>query len=168
MIFVYGAPSDIGGADTELWHVLRLWRGFGLDVTLLRLGEFTTIWRSKLAAIGVRLVEFHAVEQLPDVTGLAGSIVVSFCNGDFLAVAAYFRLVDCRLVWVNCMTWPFRAELEHYSAFGPFHAYVFQSRFQRSALFPQLRAFGVSADQCFLIPGAFVTDDFPFGLLLNF
>jgi hypothetical protein len=34
-VFVCGYPSSLGGADTELWHVLKLWKAHGIDATLI-------------------------------------------------------------------------------------------------------------------------------------
>ncbi len=34
-LFVCGYPGDVGGANTELWHTIKLWRRGGLDVTLI-------------------------------------------------------------------------------------------------------------------------------------
>ena len=34
-LFVVGYPGDVGGANTECWHTLRLWRKYGIGVTLI-------------------------------------------------------------------------------------------------------------------------------------
>jgi hypothetical protein len=107
MIFVAGYPSDIGGANTELWHTVKLWRRFGLDVTLLPTWEAPLEWKHRLDAIGCRTVALSPPGTggafLDGVPGLAGSIVVSMCNTRFLAVAEQFRARGCRIVWLGCM-----------------------------------------------------------------
>lgn len=160
-VFVSGYPGDIGGANTECWHTVKLWRRFGLEVTLLPTWKAPAKWRERLEGIGCRTVE-TAAERLGDVPGLAGSVVVSFCNSNFLAAAEKFRDLECRIVWVGCMTWLFAEERRHYQRRGPFEVYVFQSEHQRRQLEPQLAKYGVRSGQCHLVRGAFCADEFPF------
>lgn len=160
-IFVVGYPGSIGGACTELWHTLKLWRSRGLKVELIPTWGADPTWRPRVDEIGCVTHEISAAE-LPSVPGLEGSTVVSFCNAEFLKVAATLRRMDCRLVWVNCMTFLFDAERQFYKEHGPFDAFVFQSEFQRSVLEPELSRFGYTQEQGNLIRGAFDLDEFQF------
>jgi len=160
-VFVAGYPGDVGGANTECWHTVRLWRRYGVEVTLLPNGKPSRPWAARLEAIGCRTVPTRP-DDLPDVPGLRGGTVVAFCNAHFLRHAGRFRDLGCRIVWVNCMTWLFRDERRHYRRRGPFDAYVFQSRYQQSRLQPRLARLGVRPDQCHRIRGAFCCDEFPF------
>jgi hypothetical protein len=160
-VFVSGYPGDVGGANTECWHTLRLWRDFGLEITLLPTWKATPKWRARLDAIGCRTIE-TAPESLAQVPGLAGSIVVSFCNANFLAVAGRFRDLGCSIVWLGCMNWLFGEERKHYHQRGPFERYVFQSLHQQQEVQPQLEKFGVRPEQCHGIHGAFCAEEFPF------
>jgi hypothetical protein len=159
-MFVIGYPGDVGGANTECWHTLRLWRRFGLPVRLIPTSKPGEAWRRRLDEIGCATIPAR-MDDLANVPGLAGSIVVSFCNANFLQHADRFRDLGCRVVWVNCMTWLFPEERKHYQRRGPFDGYVFQSRHQESSLRPQLAKFGVRPDQCHLIRGAFCWEGFP-------
>lgn len=159
-LFISGYPGDVGGANTECWHTVRLWRRFGLDVTFLPTWKANTAWRDRLDAIGCRTIE-TTPEGLKDVPLLAGSVVVSFCNANFLAAADRFRDLGCPIVWLGCMTWLFAEERRHYQRRGPFERYVFQSHYQQEQLQPQLARFGVAPEQCHLIRGAFSWDEFP-------
>jgi glycosyltransferase involved in cell wall biosynthesis len=161
-VFVVGYPSSLGGADTELWHVLKLWRSHGLNVTLIPTWHAAPEWRARCDAIGVRTCEIEGPDDLSKVAGLPGSTVVSFCNGEFLAHAATLHELGCRLAWAGCMTWLFPAEEDYYAQFGPFEAYIFQSLFQRECLFGPLAEHGVTAQRCHLIRGALDADEFPF------
>jgi len=160
-LFVIGYPSYLGGADTELWHTIKLWRRKGIAVNLIPTWHAQREWREKLNAIGATTYEVDP-SKLAEVPGLAGSPVVSFCNGEFLLHAGKFRELGCPIVWANCMTWIFPKEIEHYERHGAFEAYMFQSAFQRSCLLPTLHEHGVKDEQCFQIPGAFAVDEFPF------
>lgn len=160
-IFVIGYPGDVGGANTECWHTLRLWRRFGLSVRLIPTSDPDQKWRDRLDGIGCSTV-LAGMDDLGSVPGLRGGTIVSFCNASFLRHAGRFRDLGCRVIWVNCMTWLFPDERKHYRDCGPFDRYVFQSRHQQSALLPQLAKYGVRPDQCRLIRGAFAWEEFPF------
>jgi hypothetical protein len=161
-IFVVGYPSDLGGADTELWHVLKLWRRRQWDVTLIPTWQCDPIWQNKCSLLGIKTADVRSPDQLCEVPGLRGGRVVSFCNGEFLKEAGRFRDLGCRIIWVGCMTWLFDAERRHYEAYGPFDAYVFQSEYQKDSLFRELAGFGVDDAHCVLIRGALDVDEFPF------
>ena len=160
-VFVIGYPGSVGGANTECWHTIKLWRRFGLDVRLIPTWRANPEWKSRLDKLGCPTIQFPP-ELLADVPGLPGSTVVSFCNDQFLAHAHRFRDLGCRIVWVGCMCWLFAAERRHYARHAPFDAYVFQSEHQMRTLAPQLRVYGVGPDRCHLIRGAFDLEEFPF------
>ena len=161
-IYVVGAPGAVGGADTELWHTLRLWRSRDLPVTVVPTWKLNTAWRARCEAIGCQVSEPQRPGALLDVPGIRSGVVVSFCNGHFLDHAGRFREAGCRVVWVNCMTWLFPAERKHYDHFGLFDHYVFQSRHQERALTAKLAGYGYRPGQGTVIRGAFCLDEFPF------
>ncbi len=161
-LFVLGAPSFYGGADTELWHTLLLWRRSGVRVTLIPTWQIDPIWRQKCEAIGCRVENVRGPTQLAKVAGLAGSTVVSFCNGKFLESAGRIRELSCPTIWVGCMLWMFDGERRHYDRHGVFDHYVFQSRYQQAALEPELEGYGYSSSQGAVIRGAFLVDEFSF------
>jgi hypothetical protein len=160
-VFVCGYPGDVGGANTELWHTVRLWRDFGLDVTLIPTWKAEPTWRTRLDGIGCRTAE-SSLEELRSVPGLAGQIVVSMCNTSFLAAAERFRELGCRIVWAGCMNWLFPRERLHYRRYGVFDRHVFQSRYQHDQLVPQLRRFGYTEGHGQVIRGALAAEEFPF------
>ncbi len=161
-VFVLGAPSFYGGADTELWHTLRLWRRHDVRVTLVPTWRIDLGWREKCQEIGCSVVSVRGPEELANVPGLAGSTVVSFCNGSFLESAGRIRTLGCRIVWAGCMLWVFDAERRHYEQHGPFDRYVFQSRYQRGILESELQRYGYRPERGAVIRGAFLIDEFPF------
>jgi len=160
-VFVAGYPGDVGGANTECWHTLRLWRRLGVDITLIPTWRADPAWQARLEHIGCRTVH-AAPDTLARVDGLRRGVVASFCNSHFLRHAERFRDLGCRTVWVNCMTWLFAEERRHYRRHGPFDRYVFQSVYQEQELGPQLAKFGVGPQHCRRIRGAFCCEDFPF------
>ncbi len=156
MIYVFGYPGPYGGANSELGHVVALWRKYGVDVTLIPSWKETKQYRQRLDAIGCHTLTMTARDlALPD-----DSIVVSFCNTVFVKMA--HRLRKCRLVWVPCMTYLLDVEKTYYKNYGPFAATVFHSQYQRDMLLPQLRQYDVTPEQCHLIRGALDIDEFPY------
>ena len=160
-LFVCGYPGDVGGANTELWHTVKRWRRFGVDVTLIPTWKADAVWRGRLEAIGCRTCDSNP-DNLQNVRGLAGAVVVSMCNTRFLAVAERFRELDCKIVWLGCMNWLLPAERRHYREHGTFDRYVFQSRYQHDQLVGQLAKYGYSDRRGRIIRGAFDVGEFPF------
>ena len=160
-VFVCGYPSDVGGANTELWHTVKLWRTYGLGVTLIPTWKAEPKWQARLEQIGCRTVESNP-DDLQNVPGLPGQVVVSMCNAKFLASAERFRELGCKIVWVGCMNWLFPRERLHYRKCGVFDRHVFQSRFQHDQLVGQLRRFGYEDRRGRMIRGALAAEEFPF------
>lgn len=166
-LFVAGYPADVGGANTECWHTVKLWRRFGLEVTCIPTWpaelerKKLAGWETRLRAIGVPTC-WCDPDSLAQVAGLRGATVVAFCNVRFLQAAQRFRALGCRIVWLGCMNWLFPAERLHYRRCGVFDRYVFQSRYQQAELEPQLQKFGYRAAQGALIRGALDCAEFPF------
>lgn len=156
-----GYPGDLGGACTEVWHTIRLWRRFDVDVHLIPTWGFNAEWRARCDQLGC-VTHISSPETLEQIDGLPGSIAVGFCNAAFLRCAKRLREMECRLVWANCMTWLFDAEREFYRESGPFDAFMFQSEFQRSELEPQLAEYGYTPELGRLIRGAFDVDEWDF------
>lgn len=161
-IYVIGSPSSVGGADTELWHTLRLWRSRGLEVTVVPTWAMADGWQARCQSIGCAVEAPSGPEELLDVPGIRGSTCVSFCNQVFLAEAGRLRKAGCKTVWANCMTWMFDAERGHFAEYGPFDHFVFQSRYQRGQLVPLYKQYGFKASQGSIIRGAFAVEEFPF------
>lgn len=162
-IVLLGSPSDVGGANTECWHTLKLWRGGGLDVSVVPTWEVAPEWAARLGSIGCNI---HAAKpgRLREVPGLAGSLVAAFCNTRFLAVADEIRGLGCRVVWLGCMNFLFSAEKLHYARRGLFEAHVFQSQYQADQLTPQLDRCrtGEHGHARAVIAGALDAAEFPF------
>lgn len=162
-LWIIGCPGDLGGADTELWDTMRLWRAHGVPLRLTPTWGITDQWRNRCLDLGVDVREIEGPKALATLTELRGATVVSFCNGEFLKHAAAFRDMHCRVIWVGCMCWAFDAELEHYKTHGAFDRYVFQSEHQKRSLMPVLAKHGVGEDRVRVIHGPMDATLFPYG-----
>jgi hypothetical protein len=160
-VFFLGYPGNMGGANTECWHTVKLLRGAGVEVDLIPTWGSDPPFAEKLAAIGCTTHK-ATPDTLSDVPGLPGSIVIGMCNKHALAMLPRLRAMSCPLVWVNCMTFLFPQEKQLFREHGPADAFVFQSEFQRSELAPLLEKIGCTPSMGHLIHGAFDPADFPF------
>jgi len=152
-IHVVGYPADIGGANTELWHTLKLWRSRGLDVTLHAVNGAATHWRARCDAIGCRT----AITALRNLSVPEAATVVAFCHQPFLREVARLQKHNrARVVHVPCMTYLFPEDR------GQCDVYCFQSRFQMGLLAPQLEGLGVGPHRLRLVGGAFDAGEIPF------
>jgi len=160
-LFIIGYPGDIGGANTECWHTIKLWRRFGVDVHLIPTWGCDDRWRARLDELGCTT---HCIQpgDLENVPGLADSPVVGMCNAEFMAQAGRLRKLGCPIIWVNCMTFLFEHEKRFFAEYGPADAMVYQSEFQRSELESQLASFGYDPATGHLIRGAFDVDEWEF------
>jgi glycosyltransferase involved in cell wall biosynthesis len=133
-IWVAGYPSFVGGADTELDHLIDLWRTHGVAVNLVPMFGCHAAMRAHCDERGCTTHEYR-----PDI--FADKIVISLCNGEFLTELA--RIAEQgrpRLVlWANCMTYVFDAELEAHDR-GLIDFHLFQSDYQRRRLCPELES----------------------------
>lgn len=160
-VFLIGYPGEMGGANTEAWHTLKLWRQFGAEVHLIPTWNYEPVWKVRVDGLGCR-THIATPETLHRIDELPGSIAVSFCNSEFIKYSHRFRELGCPLVWANCMTFLFEHERRFMLDHGPADAYLFQSEFQRLQLEPELEALGYSPDRGHLIHGAFDVDEFEF------
>lgn len=133
-IWVYGFPSTYGGADTELDHLIDLWRRHDVAVTLVTSGPPDGTMLRTVLDRGCRVRGYR-----PGI--FKDRVVLSLCNGEFLRRlpeihAAGKPAVTC---WANCMTWTFPDEIEAHRQ-GLIDLHLFQSRYQEGMLRPALEA----------------------------
>jgi len=131
-LFVAGFPSRYGGADTELDHLIDLLRSRGVAVHLVPMFGADERMKRDVLARGC-FVHAYSDDVFRD------RVVVSFCNGNFLeklpAIHAGGRPRE--VIWFNCMTYPFAAELRAH-ADGLISRFGFISRYQEALLRPAL------------------------------
>jgi glycosyltransferase involved in cell wall biosynthesis len=133
-IWVAGFPSTYGGADTELDHLIDLFRRYGVGVHLVPMfGADEAMSRSVLER-GCTIHEYR-----DDV--FAGQTVVSFCNGHFLSSLPQITRAGRpdRVIWFNSMTWTFADEMVAHGH-GWIDYFGFVSEYQKQLLVPQLEA----------------------------
>lgn len=131
-VWVAGFPSYLGGADTELDHLIDLFRMHRVDVHLVPMFGADAAMRQSVLDRGCHIHDYR-----DDI--FVGKTVISFCNGEFLArlpaIVAAGR--PATIIWFNCMTWMFDAE-RHAHEMGWIDYFGFQSEYQRRWLAPHL------------------------------
>ncbi len=153
-VHLLGFPNDVGGASTECWHTLRLWRAHGADVTLTPTWSAEPRWIERVESIGCKVVTATVKSFAPQ----PGAVVVSMCNSQFWPVLKRLKHPS---VWVPCMNWLGEKEKRRYAqGFFP-SAIVCQSEYQRSQLARDLERYGV-LDRVVQIRGAFDASEIPF------
>ncbi|MDR1963554.1 MAG: glycosyltransferase [Planctomycetaceae bacterium] len=160
-VFIFGYPGDMGGANTECWHTVKLWRKYGIDVHLVPTWGIDSKWKRKLDEIGC-VTHQTAVEQIDEIPDLEGSITIGFCNRKYIEIAPKLRQRRCKIVWVNCMTFLFDHEKHFFEEHGPVDAMVYQSSFQQTELERDLKRYGYHPQSGHLIHGAFDTEAWSF------
>lgn len=105
-IYVGGYPSYFGGADTELWHNILLWRKYDWEVVCVPMWGKDPKMVKEMEKIGVKSIDYH-----PKV--FKDKLVTSWCNGNFLTKLPQIMQSGKprTVVWHNCMTWTFPKEI---------------------------------------------------------
>jgi len=161
-ITLLGSPAEIGGANTEAWHWLKMMRRSGAQITVVHTwGEPPIPWRRQCEAIGCRVDVFESPSDIRLRVGV--DCCVAFCNERIFPVFDQIA-VDCPIIWVNCMTWLLREELQQYRMRRRFFdAYIFQSEYQQAVLMTMLQHEGLPDGTPYaVINGALDVNDFPY------
>jgi hypothetical protein len=135
-VWVGGFPSFYGGADTELDHLIDLFRANDVAVNLVPMFGADSRMREDVLERGCVIHEYR--DDL-----FRGRTVISFCNGQFLSRLPRIMAAGRpeKIIWFNCMTWLFDEEREAHRN-GWIDCFGFQSRYQRDILSSQLAAIG--------------------------
>lgn len=163
-IFLIGYPGQMGGANTECFHLLALWKKMGLEVNLVPTWTCDPHTRAQLDALGY-ITHIARADALHEVPHLAGSPTVGMCNVYYCAAVPQLRALNCKIVWINCMTFMFLHERMAWANAGPPDACVYQSRYQQTVLDKEMRSYGFPPALSCHIPGAFDPTLYPYRYL---
>ena len=133
-VWVAGFPGFWGGADTELDHLIDLWRSHDVAVALVPMHHADPAMVESALERGCTVHAYH-----PGV--FRDRTTVSFCNQNFLAELPRIAEVGPprQVIWFNCMTWLFDDE-RHAHERGWIDLFGFVSDYQRGVLDPLLSA----------------------------
>jgi hypothetical protein len=160
-VYLIGYPGNMGGANTEAWHTLKLWRRMGYEVRLIPTWGCDSSMEARCSEIGCQTLHV-AKEAVAGLEELRGQIAVGMCNSHYMSVFGELKAMGVKTVWVNCMTFIFSHEHQGFQQHGPADAYVFQSEFQRGELEPFLSPLKYRKEQGHTIHGAFDVSEYPF------
>jgi len=150
-VHVIGSPSYVGGANTELWHTLLLWREHGCQVALTPTWQADEHWTARCQSIGC-VVQPATISTFAAEPGVP---LIAFCNSQFWGVIKKVDRLQCPTVWVPCMNFLTDREMRRYESGVLPSAVVCQSAYQRSQIEPQLLEYGIAGDRIERIRGAF-------------
>ena len=102
-LWVAGYPSFVGGADTELDHMIDVWRHYDVPVHLVPMFGCDERMRELCDKRGCHTHEYH--------DGIfKDQLVISYCNGEFLKKLP--QIMDAgrpaKVLWANCIDMAFR------------------------------------------------------------
>lgn len=132
-IVVMGYPANVGGACTELYHTVSLWRKhLDWDVTVVKTwGDVRQDEHyDKLIKLGCQVPDGVTIDTICD---QPGDIFYGMCNAEFLKAIPVLKAAKKKTAWSNCMCWAFDDEIKVLRA-GGFDAYHFQSKYQGQQL----------------------------------
>jgi glycosyltransferase involved in cell wall biosynthesis len=133
-IWVAGFPGFWGGADTELDHLVDLFRARGVETHFVPMFFADPCMVDRVRQRGGRIHDY-SVDIFRDKT------VISFCNRNFMDhlphIAARGR--PRKVIWFNCMSWLVDSEI-YAHRLGLIDYFGFLSRYQERILTPLLSA----------------------------
>lgn len=137
-LWIAGFPSFLGGADTELLHMIDLWRMYDIDVHLVPMFGCDPKMKEYVISIGCKVHDYKT-------TIFKDKIVASWCNGNFLKDLPDImrRGKPAKVLFANCMTWLFDAEKEAHRN-DWIDQFIFVSDYQEKLLRPQLENINIT------------------------
>jgi hypothetical protein len=160
-VYLLGYPGKMGGANTEAYHLLKLWKKFGMEVHLIPTWNCAEEDERHLTDLGfiTHRVQPHTLHTVP---GLSGGITVGMCNVHYCNSLGQLRTMGCKTVWINCMTFIFQHERHAFAQWGMPDALVYQSQHQQRLLTQAFQPYERFPTPNYLIHGAFDVGDYPF------
>lgn len=132
-LWIGGYPSFFGGADTEIFNLIKVLRKYGIGVHLVPMFGQDPKMRKEMDSLGAETHEYK-----DDI--FKNKVVGSWCNGQFLAKLPKIMEVGkpSMVIWANSMTYCFPAEIEcQKNGWLDYHCYV--SNFQKGMIQDQLK-----------------------------
>ena len=133
-IYIAGCPSEVGGANTEIMHLMDLWIKAGIQINVVPLTKRHDVLDHYLH-LGVKEHKYH-----PSIFN--NKIVLGWCNQNLLRELPniYIHGSPKAVVWANCMTFLFPEEIAAH-ANGWITHYAFVSDYQKQQLLPKLQQY---------------------------
>lgn len=108
-LFIVGHPGPYGGASSELYHQIHLWRESFPEIELYIIptqqGFTNEPYYNEMIQLGVRYERPLIFESIT-----SDDAVINFCSGEFLSNLKTIASKTDRVAWANSMTWLFPKE----------------------------------------------------------
>lgn len=99
-VFIIGQPGTCGGASTELYDQIKIWKLIGLEIHIIPTQDNYVCDDEDII-----------VHDKFDWKQINGNQCISFCNKQFLQNLEEIKKHSRKTIWVNCMTHEFRDEI---------------------------------------------------------
>lgn len=108
-LFIYGHPGIYGGASSELYHQIHIWKNLDLELSIIPTmqGYKNEPLYQEMLDLGIKYYEPHDFSDITE-----DDAVINFCSKEFLERIKDISLKTRRNIFVNCMSWIFPLERE--------------------------------------------------------
>jgi len=125
---IVGYPTTCGGADTELYHQIKLWHKLGFKIHIIPTRKDSS---NRIDFSSYPNIVVHEFKQYEACNGLH---TLSFCNPTFLDDLVAIRKFARTTSWANCMTFNFKTEIvAHAKNLIDFHLYQTKHQYEMLA-----------------------------------
>lgn len=140
-LFIVGHPSEYGGAGSELRHQIRLWR---MSFPEIELRIIPTGGNPKSEPLYEEMLALGISYESPrDYNNIIDEdAVINFCSAEFLEDLPQISKRTKRVMWVNCMTWPFEVE-KNICSMGYISHYLYQRQGAMESIVGHLKIRGM-------------------------
>ncbi len=108
-LFIVGHPSEYGGAGSELYCQIKLWKKAFPDIQLWIIPTMQNVFNEPLYREMLNLgIEYCDVRDYSVIE--SEDAVINFCSSQFLDDLEEINKFTKRVMWVNCMTYVFANE----------------------------------------------------------
>jgi len=140
-LFIVGHPGFYGGASSELYHQIKLWKSSfpEIDLRIIPTGgnPRNEPLYEEMISMGI---SYEVPKTYNNIT--SEDAVINFCSSEFLDDLPKIAEMTKRVAWVNCMTWPFDKEKDLCSK-GYISHYLYQRQGAMDSIVHRLKLRGM-------------------------
>lgn len=129
-LFIIGQPGDVGGASTELFDQIKIWKMLDIELHIIPTEENYECQDKDIIV--------HPYKKWDEIDG---NVCISFCNNVFLNNLREIKKYSKKTIWVNCMMHCFNQEVSS-QILGLIDLHLYQTKHQFLSVSSTLKHFG--------------------------